>query len=78
MKIAILLACYCKYFDKSFIETFLELSSTIHMSFVQVTDFDWLPWQRSNEPRHEKTGLRGFRPGATQTGLCSLGRWLEL
>ena len=25
------------------------------------------------EPRCEKTGLRGFRPGRTQTGLCSHG-----
>ena len=25
----------------------------------------------SFEPRSEKTGLRGFRPGPTQTGLCS-------
>ena len=24
------------------------------------------------------TGFWGFRPGATQTGLCSLRRWLEL
>ena len=23
------------------------------------------------EPRCEKTGLRGFRPGPTQTGLCN-------
>ena len=23
------------------------------------------------EPRREKTGLRGFRPGSTQTGMCS-------
>ena len=29
------------------------------------------------EPRSEKTGLRGFRPGPTQTGLCSYRRWLE-
>ena len=29
------------------------------------------------EPRCEKTGLRGFRPGPTQTGLCSHRRWLE-
>ena len=28
------------------------------------------------EPRCDKTGLRGFRPGPTQTGLCSHGRWL--
>ena len=30
-----------------------------------------------NEPRYEKTGLRGFRPGPTQTGLYSHRRWLE-
>ena len=29
------------------------------------------------EPRCEKTGLRGFRPGPIQTGLCSQRRWLE-
>ena len=29
------------------------------------------------EPRCEKTGLRGFRPGPTQTGLHSNVRWLE-
>ena len=33
----------------------------------------WLPF----EPRREKTGLRGFRPGPTQTGLYSHRRWLE-
>ena len=29
------------------------------------------------EPRCEKTGLRGFRPGPTQTGLYNHRRWLE-
>ena len=29
------------------------------------------------EPRYEKTGFRGFRPGPTQTGLYSHRRWLE-
>ena len=29
------------------------------------------------EPRREKTGLRGFRPGPTQTGLYSLRNRLE-
>ena len=29
------------------------------------------------EPRFEKTGLRGFRPGPTQTGLYSHRRCLE-
>ena len=31
-----------------------------------------------NEPRSEKTGLRGFRPGPTQNGLQSHTRWLEI
>ena len=30
-----------------------------------------------DEPRCEKTGLRGFRPCPTQTGLYSHKRWLE-
>ena len=30
-----------------------------------------------NEPRSEKTGLQGFRPGPTQTRLHSYRRWLE-
>ena len=29
------------------------------------------------EPRCEKTGLQGFRPGPTQTGLGSHRRWIE-
>ena len=29
------------------------------------------------EPRCEKTGLQGFRPGSTQTRLYSYRRWLE-
>ena len=29
------------------------------------------------EPQREKTCLRGFRPGLTQTGLYSHRRWLE-
>ena len=31
----------------------------------------------TNEPRCEKTGLRGFRPGPIQTRLYSHMRWLE-
>ena len=30
-----------------------------------------------NEPRCEKTGLRGYRPGPTQTRLHDHTRWLE-
>ena len=29
------------------------------------------------EPRHEKTGIQGFRPGLTQTGLYNHRGWLE-
>ena len=29
------------------------------------------------EPRRQKTGLRGFRPGPTQTGLRNYWTWLE-
>ena len=32
---------------------------------------------KTYEPRCEKTGLRGFRPGLTQTGLYSHRRWRE-
>ena len=31
----------------------------------------------TNEPRCEKTGIRGFLPDPTQTGLYSYRRWLE-
>ena len=40
-----LFLCYCRYFDKSFTEIFLELSCTNHMNFLQIADFDWWPWQ---------------------------------
>ena len=30
-----------------------------------------------SEPRREKTGLRGFRPGPIQTGLYKLRKELE-
>ena len=33
--------------------------------------------QRLDEPRCEKTDLRGFRPGPTLTGLYNRIRWLE-
>ena len=41
---------------------------------IQLVDFNV---QTSFEPRREKTGLRGFRPGPTQTGLYSLRSRLE-
>ena len=44
------------------------LSDVVCMSLVHVILF---------EPRREKTGLRGFRPGPTQTGLYKLRKELE-
>ena len=37
-----------------------------------------VPRSLEYEPRFEKTGLRGFRPGPTQTGLYSHRRRLEV
>ena len=40
--------------------------------------FDFATLANSSfEPRREKTGLRGFRPGQTQTGLYKLRKELE-
>ena len=33
---------------------------------------------KSFEPRCEKTGLWGFRPGPIQTGLYNYRKWLEI
>ena len=47
-------------------------------SFVaKITKINWFTVPKLSEPRSEKTSLRGFRPGPTQTGLCSYRRWLE-
>ena len=44
-----------------------------------VTSSDALPSLvlKAYEQRREKTGLWGFRPGLTQTGLYSPKRWLK-
>ena len=46
----------------------------IHVSSQTLRKF--IP-QPLNEPRRKKTGLRGFRPGPTQTGLYKLRKELE-
>ena len=53
----------------------LWLYSPVCVGSGQKTCF--LETQLIFEPRSEKTGLRGFRPGLTQTGLYSHRRWLE-
>ena len=47
------------------------------MANYRVNGFDFLFMAVSCEPRCEKTGLRGFRLGAPQTGLYSHRRRLD-
>ena len=61
--------------------TFHELSK-ISTRIASKSRFDLLCFRSCThsimiEPRSEKTGLRGFRPGPTQPGLYSHRRWLE-
>ena len=42
---------------------------------LRITMFSFL--LEESEPRREKTGLRGFRPGLTQTGMYILRSKLE-
>ena len=49
------------------LEGMREAYSTLHLDDVKLL----------REPRREKTGLRGFRPGPTQTGLYKLRKELE-
>ena len=48
----------------------------IHHKWVK-TSFDSDSDAILIEPRRQKTSLRDFRPGPTQTGLCNDRRWLE-
>ena len=47
--------------------------------FKEIVSFDIITFTQLilSEPRREKTGLRGFRPGPTQTGLYKLRKELE-
>ena len=48
-----------------------------HMSVLHWHTFAYFSIKTLVEPHCEKTGLRDFRPGLTQTRLCSHRRWLE-
>ena len=54
----------------------LEIRFITAFMFCPCLEF-WLASFRQFEPRREKTGLRGFRPGPTQTGLFSRRSRLE-
>ena len=50
----------------------------IKVDYAMVNDNDGkVQSSHMTAPRCEKTGLRGFRPGPTQTGLYCHRRWLE-
>ena len=55
------------HFDRLF-TTFVE--KTPYLKFTMIIE-------NTYEPRREKTGLRGFRTGPTQTGLYKLRKELE-
>ena len=64
----------------------LQLISTYKMSCFMRISVVWLTDQvihkldllaNEYELQRKNTGLRGFRLGPTQTGLCSYRRWLE-
>ena len=52
-------------------------SSSVVLVLMSVSALSFLCICKLYEPRCEKTGLRGFRTGPTQTGLYSHRRWLE-
>ena len=52
-------------------------SMTLAYAMLVLSQCGSVLYNRIFEPRSEKTGLRGFRPGPTQTGLYSYRRWLE-
>ena len=63
---------------KSEISSFYPASVTVHpglcWTWSENPKTDFHPKQMTatacTEPRHGKTGLRGFRPGLTQTDMC--------
>ena len=56
-----------------------ELSKEVLKPFGGHVEFNRCKnlYKNRNEPRREKTGLRDFRPGPTQTGLYKLRSRLE-
>ena len=67
-----------QYLNINYSNSFSFFHISKYLSFNFETDVIWLVGNFSCpvvvfiiEPRCEKTGLRGFRPGPTQTGLCN-------
>ena len=41
----LILLSHCRYFDRTFLDTFVEQSSINHIRFIQIPHFDLLLWQ---------------------------------
>ena len=75
--------CFC-YIVQSLYLLNPKFQASVYFTAQPVSDlvgnlkdrFCWDAAQIYCEPRCEKTGVRDFRPGPTQTGLCSNRRWL--
>ena len=65
--------------NKLFYITFIDLTHPTGCQLVSKTSEESMCGCLAGviEPRCEKTGLRGFRPGPTQTGLYNHRIWLE-
>ena len=74
------------YVFRDMVVVYLKKLTTLHFVFDEnsrsrFNKSQYIEWYRhtpkTKEPRRDKTGLRGFRPGPTQTGLYKLRKELE-
>ena len=68
---------FCQFSIKNYVVDACY-NADVDVIFTEVILISTFLWRNIQyELRSEKTGLRGFRPGPTQTGLYSQRRWLE-
>ena len=66
----------CAYF-RSVSQQWLLFFGSVLIDKRELFTVRWKQTDITYEPRRQKTGLRGFRPGPTQIRLRSLIKWLE-
>ena len=64
------------FFQTENVSSLLQRLYDRHVAIDSLISFIILP-SLLFDPHHKKTGLWGFRPGPTQTGLYNHRRWLE-
>ena len=64
--------------NRKLIKLMVLVWPVLHISLLVMNRLNQTESDILFEPRCEKTGLRGFRPGPTQIGLYSYRRWLEI